>query len=242
MCKSLSALFFSAILSALSLAQPQSAHGRPIPLRIFGIPGTGSLTEAELVFVSRAARELLLQAGVNVRLVKIQRLPIDPCATTPKNLDSSVVNFYCYRNHYFNRNQGSRGKTTITHYVQPPMYQNGQSYQGGFAVGVCTGAAYTNFSSSNGIARRFPTGEPRLNTTAGIIAHEIGHNLGADHDSSNCNIMHPSATGVCFNVGTGFQFNQLALTQINRCQARKTALRIRGIKALPRCSSTRLVS
>lgn len=241
MCKLLSALFFSVTLLASSLALPQLAHGRPTPLRIFGVPGTGSLTEAELVSVSRAARELLLQAGVSVRLVKIQRLPIDPCATIPKNLDNSVNNFYCYRNHYWNRNQGRNGKTTITHYVQPPMFQNGQSYQGGFAVGTCTNSAYTNFSSGNGTARRFPTGEPRLNTTAGIIAHEIAHNLGAEHDSSNCNVMHPSA-GTCFIAGTGFQFNPLARQQINRCAARKAALRTRGIKALPRCSSTRLVS
>lgn len=240
MCRSLSALFFSAILSASLLALPQSALGRPTPLRIFGVPGTGSLTEAELVSVSRAARELLSQAGVSVRLVKIQRLPIDPCATIAKTLTNGQANFYCYRNHYYNRNRASRIEI-ITHYIQPPMYSNGQSYLGGFAVGTCTKSAYTNFSSVNGIARRFPTGEPRLNTTAGSMAHEIAHNLGAAHDDSNCNIMNSDA-GSCFNNNTGFQLNPLARTQIQRCQARGRIFKIRGLKALPRCSSTRLVS
>lgn len=240
MCRSLSALFSSVILSALLLVLPQLAFGRPIQLRVYGVPGTGSLTAAELVSVSNAAQGLLSQAGVSVRIVKLQRLPTDPCSTIAKTLANGQANFYCYRNHYYNRNRPSRA-TTITHYVQPPIYDGGQSFIGGFAVGTCTKSIYTNFSSANGIARRFPTGEPRLNTTAGSIAHEIAHNLGAEHDGSNCNVMHPAA-GTCFNSNTGFQFNPLARTQIQRCQARGRILKLRGIKALPRCSSTRLVS
>jgi len=240
MCRSHRSVFFSLFISlASSLALLSSAYGQSIPLRVIGVPGPHSLTAAELDSVSRAGAELLSSAGVPVQLRRILLLATDPCAHIPKTLTDAQRNFYCYRLDAFrNRRVDSRW---LTYTLQPPMFSGSTSFIGGFASGICTRSNYTRFASGNGIVRSLPANLPRLNSSAGILAHELAHLLGARHDSSNCNIMFPELAN-CLNQGIGFKFNPLALTQISRCRSRRFVLRARGITSIARCASTRVVS
>lgn len=115
---------------------------------------------------------------------------------------------------------------SIYHFVQSPWYDfNLNSYVGGLAP-VC----YRKQKNGGHVSMSaWKTDSPdRLRTPHSQVAilHEIAHQLGALHDDSNCNIMHPDAAN-CFNKEfcqtpetcdvNNFLWNKKAKQEVKRC-------------------------
>lgn len=93
--------------------------------------------------------------------------------------------------------------------------QNGQRlwYLGGYADDTC--ARPNERHAIAGLTWANPFGAARGPYTPIPIAHELGHLIGAEHDSAGCSLMHPAAMA-CF-TGQTLRFSEQSKAQIEQC-------------------------
>lgn len=138
------------------------------------------------------------------------RVVTDPCPGLD-NLASWYKKAECVKLHIARTIPDAK----IIHAILPPIIEPGpKSYIGGLSR-TCQGRPAV--SVSNAIEKSLRTNEPRLEASAVIIAHELGHTLGADHDDRFANIMHSNATRL-FLDGHKMAWTKKSIRQMNRCQ------------------------
>ena len=138
------------------------------------------------------------------------RVLTDPCPGLD-NLSNWYKKAECVKLHIARH----YSEKVIYHAILPPIIEPGpKSYIGGLSR-VCQGRPAV--SVSNAIERSLPSNWPRLEASALIIAHELGHTLGAEHDNRYPNVMHESATSL-FVAGNTLEWSKKSIREMNRCQ------------------------
>jgi len=138
------------------------------------------------------------------------RVVTDPCPGLD-NLASWYKKAECVKLHIARTIPDAK----IIHAILPPIIEPGpKSYIGGLSR-TCQGRPAV--SVSNAIEKSLATRAPRLAASALIIAHELGHTMGADHDNRYPNVMHESATSLLV-AGNKLEWSKKSIREMNQCQ------------------------
>jgi len=185
-----------------------------IKLDLYNLTGPNAISSQELNQSFQLARRWLKTTGVNVTLSHSYE-QLDPCVQLSA-LSDFLNHFQCLLGGFRNTL-----KYRVYNYASaPPLILNSDLYSGGWTVQTCIGAQNIRFSMGyskhDGIQRDYKS------WNAVIMAHELGHALGAYHDyrsyPAGCSIMHPSALG-CINLEKP-TFSKQSIREIKNCQKR----------------------
>jgi hypothetical protein len=174
-------LAIAAILAVTICRAVQAEPGRD--LTIVNIPGIYGYSSAQTVEQAHKAIQLVRQTGVRLRLVAFMDYRADEYVAA-QNLNTSGWIFYqliklARRNSW--QRQG------MVHFILPPMLDQGKRWIGGYSAGVCTNRN-NRVSVSNATVVN-AAGYSRVNYSAVVMAHELGHQIGASHNNQGINIM-----------------------------------------------------
>lgn len=177
-------------------------------LRIIENPDQLTLQRAKAVV--NMAQKLFLQVGVVLKLQTLTFLEMDtPVISNPFHAPG------WYRAKFLESEGVLHGSV---HLLAPPIYQGRYKFFGGAAGCICCPSSNVSVSSAFLSEQLMvKTLRNQLYTCAAIMAHEIGHTLGLEHDDSNANLMNSH-----MNMYSGHHFLKWpkgARKAINKCLA-----------------------
>ncbi len=183
---SLSALVF--MILAYLIITGLTAEAQTIPTDVVIVRHSlATVTEQRTMAKLGLARTK--SAGVNQPINKIT-ITKDLCLA---NSTKEYTNrgFDCWKKLAYKK--GWCSKSSRCHVLKPPVVDKGIDYGGGVAQGLCTVNSGNDFSYA--IARtQNGKGLPRVGMSINVIAHENGHNNGAEHEEEDLPfVMHPDA-------------------------------------------------
>lgn len=188
------------------------SSARAEPLTVVRVIGQNSVSEQQAEHIVKYAKRMLKRAQIS-GAVNIEDM-IDAYPTL-NTIEDSLAKHQLYKTLLSQSAQfGSLGR----YYVMMPPMIGGSGYAGyigGFSQ-ICQPLNKPRYSTGNAIWRHLSSGESRIKKSAIIMAHEIGHMMGAYHDDSNVNIMHP-ATNSVWSGGLLPKWNVKAKLEILNC-------------------------
>ncbi len=197
---------------------------RTILIRLVLVLGPYSIDPQDVEPIWRMAQEYFTEAGIPVK-AKFSVIQ-DPCPGL-NSLETMQSKFYCEYKSVKRRYR--RNKRTNIHFIIPPIISNGTSFIGGFSAGICQRP--WGFSQSNAILYRLQDLQPRSDTSAVAIAHEIAHSIGATHTPKDTtSLMHPDA-GMLQLEGNSIFITARSIKEIKKCQNGRLNKNSRGLKA-----------
>ena len=218
-------------------AQPCGAKECPVKIHMVHIEGFKSfdfLTAEEMV---RNAINFLNQ-NTTIQVEYASGVSIaDPLPETGnvKDFGTKDERFIILRNYFIDNRSigGDFRKRELTVVVDKPLFDDDNvAWTAGRAHICALYAKYslavsyvTPFTNPNPEAISFNrTFEEMFNRGSNIIAHEIGHNLGADHESATCQlcIMNGTSRGNIHDDIMNFLVSGNSLNDIERCIRRET--------------------
>jgi hypothetical protein len=194
-----------------------AAHAAPrpsdIPVTLIYVDGPGAVgIPAAWKMLDMAIRAVNVIKGV--RLVRGKSLWFDDSRAPKPGLD--VDTRAAQRNYWLKKGckHGERGGLLII--VAPPILAEGGKWHGGIANGTCTVGDRCAGSVVNVTRTR------TLSTLYGaaLMAHELGHNLGASHVVDDV-IMHPAALDVVDRLKKMPPWGWEAAAFISQCVSRR---------------------
>lgn len=162
-------------------------------LNLVAIPGFRAVDDAQLLEIYDRASWYFKQVGIVFRMRYLRR-SANPCEYY-HNWTVRGLELDCFKQDA--STQGYRRKKLITYYMLPPWIIVNQPYGpqtaliGGIAEKLCGKIAMGNATPNqlkDGIE-----GESRIDHSATILAHEVGHMLCAEHLDYTPNLMHSNA-------------------------------------------------
>lgn len=164
-------------------------------LNLVAIDGYRAVSSEESMEVYSRASYYFREVGVGFRL-KVFNVESNPCWQYHSWMPSvQVKELGCLKEHA--RQNGLRRKKMLTYYMLPPSisvqndYGPQTAWIGGLAEWLCGKVAMGNATPTS--LRDGVEGESRIDHSATILAHEVGHMLCAEHIDTSPNLMHSSA-------------------------------------------------
>lgn len=189
------------------------ASAKAEPITIVRVIGPNAVSESQALIVAKYARRMLKRVQIG-GLVTVESM-VDAYPTL-NTIDDSLLKHQLYKVQLSQSLQfGSLGRYYI---MMPPMVgvSGYQGYIGGFSQ-ICQPLNKPRYSTGNAIWKHLATGEGRIKKSAIVMAHEIGHMMGAQHDDSDVNVMHPAANSV-WPGGLLPKWNVKAKLEILNCE------------------------
>lgn len=189
-----------ALLALIITLFPSPSWGLDVDLILV----KGGVTRQQAIQAFIYARGKISEVGVDIRLRSVKVVP----NTGPTvNLSNWNKQFWYWARWAYSHGYKRKG---LTYVMIPPFYDNGVPYIGGQAEGVCSprGYAVGNAEMVNHL------GLDRFYHSATIMAHEIGHLLGASHTSEQ-SIMNVGA--LSYIPVTSLSFSPSSGGKIRRC-------------------------
>lgn len=164
------------------------------------VAGPGASNDKETLVHTIKMMERFREIGIRIKLVKFEetKIPFDhrPGLSAENENINNILNYY-------------RGKKRFVLVVYPPLRTNSNLWlTGGRANSICAKKKKVAWAA---VKRWHKAAEE-------VMAHELGHLLGARHDESNSNIM--SSYSVSLGRTQELYFNKRARRQIRRCLKR----------------------
>lgn len=188
------------------------ASAKAEPITIVKVIGPNAVSESQALIIAKYAKRMLKRAQISGSVSVESMVDAYPELNT---IDDSLLKHQLYKVQLSQSVQfGSLGR----YYVMMPPMIGGSGYAGyigGFSQ-ICQPLNKPRYSTGNAIWKHLSTGEGRIKKSAIIMAHEIGHMMGAHHDDSDVNIMHP-ATNSVWNGGPLPKWNVKAKLEILNC-------------------------
>lgn len=172
------------LLLALFLLGPLFAQATPrVDIAITVVPGQNAISLREARAAMREARQIFAsELGVNLVLVS-SRIRRAPKSNALMSLQSTDELLYYWSKRFWKKHIGG----VLNLAILPPLNDRGTFYYAGRAGGFC--ALYDGFAWAN-IPRLRTNGTDGRVYAKYVIAHELGHLLGAEHVDSPT-IMNP---------------------------------------------------
>lgn len=218
-------------------AQPCGTKDCPVKIHMVHIQGRRSFDFATSEKMVRNAINFLNQnTTIQVEYASAVSIP-DPRPNTGhlKDFGTKDERFYVLRNHFVDNRSigGNYRKRELTVVVDKPLFNDDDvMYTAGrghicalyekYSLAVSYVSPYTNkYPSAGSYGKSF---EEMFNRGSNIIAHEIGHNLGADHESADCNlcIMNGNRTSEFHNDIMNFLVTGNSVNDMEKCIRRQT--------------------
>lgn len=168
------------------------ATAKAEPITLVRVIGPNAVSENQALIIAKYARRVLKRVQIGGLVTVESMVDAYPELNT---IDDSLLKHQLYKVQLSQSVQfGSLGRYYI---MMPPMIGGSgyQGYIGGFSQ-VCQPLNKPRYSTGNAIWKHLSTGEGRVKKSAIVMAHEIGHMMGAQHDDDNVNVMHPAANSV----------------------------------------------
>lgn len=201
-------LFITGVLLASLFRPPISLAMPQIDVWLTATKGVGGLNKPTAISLYHASRNDFLRQGIaDLRLIKFTWRK-DICLKY-RSLSHRSDLLNCWVKYYRKRSSS----TKLIHFgLIPPLQEGGKLWLAGYASGV---GSYRRFFGVGYSAAELVNqdGQQRLYHSQVCLSHELGHLLGAGHDSTNSNIMHPDA--MAFASENTLFFNELAAQEIN---------------------------
>lgn len=197
-------------LKALAfLILPTTAYAETVTLSVIHrVNSTRGLSRTEARQVLSAAIEQIRQeTGVRVRVVSRRAYPVQ-LLRVPKDHGVFGPHHWGVLSSDALRDVPEPGRITL---VISPRYQWSRKWWSAGQATVCGSRALAIV----GRLQRF--GPQRLVPAQTVIAHELGHALGAEHLSGECQMMHPSAGTEVQRCGWYLPFAAESVEQIRAC-------------------------
>jgi hypothetical protein len=175
-----------------------------VNIHLVSVTGAYSLaSKSKEIF--NATRRKLRSAGVRLRLKK---QTIEPSGE--KENFGSLTRYYWWLEKA-KANKWFRG-VDIVHVLDTPLRIGDEILVGGISS-VCGDFGMSFVTEQN------KRNEPRLAASYCAMAHEVGHTLGANHDESTMNLMHPAPLpyATILDNQCDLPINSLAVQEIRAC-------------------------
>jgi len=175
------------ILALLSLLISTSAQAQEVATYLLIVKHRFA-TPAQQQALVKDGLKRLNKLGVNPKIVKIK--------VVSDRLNKNLLSQYTSRLdawYKFATQKGYCKKGELCHLSLPPVFDSaGVDYGGGVAFDSCSMGS--DYNASFSIARiKNGKGLPRVEASKTSTAHEVGHNVGAEHYDKKANIMNSDA-------------------------------------------------
>ena len=162
-------------------------------LNLVAIPGFRAVDDAQVLEIYDRASWYFKQVGITFRMTYMRRSN-NPCEFY-HNYVVQLQELECIKEDA--RAQGYRRKKVLTYYMLPPWIIVNEPYGpqtaliGGIAEKICGKVAMGNATSVS--LRDGVEGDSRIDHSATVLGHEVGHMLCAEHLDHTPNLMHSAA-------------------------------------------------
>lgn len=171
---------------------PVPAPQKYVRLSVYHFEGANGLTKRQAEAVTRAAVAKLKQIKVNVAVVSFRTNRgyfKNPPQLQNKDFEYKKLRGFVWR-------QMKPAQDSIGHVITPPFAEGEARYLLGMAyINGCESMNKRDTSISFGVGSAMNAKNmPRLPHSVTVMAHEVGHTLGADHDEAgSCQVMDSNA-------------------------------------------------
>ncbi len=211
-------VLFGIIAMLVLLLLASLAHAAPI--EIIAVNGPYAVSNDQVKEIYQQANIMLSEAHIGGPMKRpIYR--IDDQWPTYNNFDLAQSRYY--NTLHWLEVQPQHNQHWIRHYIMfPPMTQSGVTgWIGGWTRKICMDRDSARYSSGNAVAFNPQSGISRIGKSAIVIAHEIAHMMGAQHDNTDNNIMNKDALSFYHPGDPLPHFNAKALQEMRNCKARQ---------------------
>lgn len=192
------------LLVALMFALATPASARTFHIDIIHVGGFYSMPRQSVIAMFVITRQQFARIGVNIRLRRVSSAPPQGPRVDLKT--------WMRQGWYWQMKLLHQGAKKIYYVVLPPFNDGWKRYIAGQSY-ICQVRKLPSIAVGN--AQMFnQDAELRYYQSAVVMAHELGHSFGAQHDNSN-SIMNPAAT-ILPNVNK-LQFSAASAYQISKC-------------------------
>lgn len=190
-------LLFLTLIPSLALAE--------LPWYVAKVNGANQISAANLDAAFLRVQALYKKAplGINLTLVAVDEYPAQGSYTNDLHSLSDLSSWNYWYTKLRNRVMVKRLLTV----VHPPILDKGQKYFAGLSWRRGIGSVDRNFSMAWCGDKEWSCGL--------VMAHELGHTLGAGDQGGACSVMHGAAGHECVS-GSELFFNNISTTGIRR--------------------------
>lgn len=196
-------------LACIILLSTTQAFARVPSIDIIQVRGAYAVTRQEAQAMAGYAVAKFAQAGIQVKFRRISTTP------TPPRLPAVTLANWRTQASYWQYKLLTKGARRVYYVMLPPFIDGGKRWIAGEADFICAIRNRTAVAVGNAQATN-QDGADRLWQSALVMTHELGHELGAYHDTSY-SIMNQAATSLDVNK---LQFSQTSVNQMRRCIGR----------------------